>query len=278
VKTVIAKTLKEALTALDAHPYQIVAGGTDLLIQNRSHTGMPIGFKGDCLYISLIDELNYIKADQERVYIGATTPLETILNHHLTPKLLEHIIYEMASPAIRHTGTLAGNIVNASPAGDSLVGLYLMDAKVKCQSLNKTRIVDINQFITGLRKTQLKANEMITEIQIPKCTFDHIMFKKVAPRRSDAISKLSFAGAVSISNQQIKDIRMAFGAVYITVVRDKTIEEKYTDISLEKLKASIPEVIKDYESLIQPIDDQRSNKVYRKQVALNLIEAFINRL
>jgi len=276
VKSHIAKTIKDALEALQANAYVIVAGGTDMLIQNRSHTGMSIGFKKPVLYVNLIKEMDYIRSDESNIYIGANTRLETILKHQETPKVLKDIIGEMASPAIRHTATLAGNIANASPAGDSLVALYLLDAKVKIQRLGQSRLTKVSDVILGVRKVDLKIDEMITEIIIPKVSFDRIVFKKVAPRQSDAISKLSFVGAITVNHGVIEDIRFAFGAVYMTVVRNPSIEASYVGWTIEALKANIDQIINDYDPLIQPIDDQRSNRIYRKKVAINLIKDFIN--
>lgn len=278
VKTIIAKSLNQALEALDKKNYQIVAGGTDMLIQNRSHTGMSIGYKKDVLYINLIDELNYIKQDKNNIYIGANTRLETILESEITPKILKDVILEMASPGIRHTATLAGNIGNASPAGDSLVVLYLLDCKLEIKSLNKTRVVYLQDFITGVRKIALEENELITKLIIPKINLTDIYFRKIGPRLSDAISKLSFAGGYLIENKIIKDLRIAFGAVYITVIRDKEIENKFIGKTITELVNNKQKIIKDFEPLIQPIDDQRSNRIYRKKVALNLLEEFIDQI
>lgn len=278
VKTVIAKTLDQALNALSSDHFRIVAGGTDMLVQNRSHTGMAIGFKQPILYINLIESLSYVRADDTCVYIGANTPLETILKHDLTPHILKKIIHEMASPAIRHTGTLAGNIANASPAGDSLVALYALDASVKIQSKDNIRIVLVADFILGVRKIDLKDDEMITEIIIPKLNFSHQSFTKVAPRQSDAISKVAFVGLADLVQGRVKDIRFALGAVYMTVVRNSDIESKYKGMTSIELKENVDRVLEDYEPLIQPIDDQRSNKHYRKKVALNLIKDFIESL
>lgn len=275
VNTVIAKTLVQALDTLKQGDYKIVAGGTDMLIQNRSHTGMPIAYKSNILYVNLVKELDFISDDENNVYIGATCRLESILKDQRIPQILRDIIHEMASPAIRHTGTLAGNIANASPAGDSLVALYALDAQVRIQSAMHERIVKVSDFIKGVRKIDLSPNEMITEIIIPKLDFDNIYFKKVAPRLSDAISKLSFVGAYTFRNNTLIDMRISLGAVYMTVVRNRSIEKKYIGMSKEEFKNHIKEILIDYSHIIKPIDDQRSNKEYRKQVALNLIKAFV---
>jgi len=278
VKAFIANTLVDCLNILDKEKVKIVAGGTDMLIQNRSHSGIPIGYKTDVLYVSAVDELKTISDDENFVYIGATATLEQILENDLIPKVLRDTILEMASPGIRHTATLAGNIGNASPAGDSLVSLYLLDTKLEIKSIRKTRHQLLKDFILGVRKIDLAKNEMITKIIIPKIKFDFAYFKKVGPRLSDAISKLSFAGAAIIDNNQIKDIRLAFGAVNIFVVRRRELENKLIGLDINQVKSMSEKIITDYGAYILPIDDQRSNKYYRKEVCLNLIREFLEKL
>ncbi|MBN2540859.1 MAG: FAD binding domain-containing protein [Bacilli bacterium] len=268
-------TLKEALELLNEHNLRIVAGGTDMLVQHHNLKTLPIDFKQDVLYIANIPELQGITEDDEYIRIGACEPLESILEHPATPKLLKDTIIEMASPAIRHSGTLGGNIGNASPAGDSLVPLYLMNAALEIQSIEGTRTVDIKEFITGVRKIALKPNELITKIILDKVEFTKAIFKKVGPRRSDAISKLSFAGAITIQDNKITDLRFAFGSVNITVVRHPEIECNYITKTVEELKQSVDDIVGAYQNFIRPIDDQRSNKAYRKQVSLNLLRDFI---
>ncbi|MBU1145826.1 MAG: FAD binding domain-containing protein [Firmicutes bacterium] len=278
VKQVIAKTLIEALNYLNEEPYQVLAGGTDLMIQNRSSADTPVAFKKNILYVSSIEELKYIKKKKNQILIGALTPLETIMNHELTPAILKETISEMASPAIRHIATLSGNIGNASPAGDSLVPLYLLDCKVKLASKDKERLIFLKDLIVGPRITLLEENEMITEIQISCLDFTKSSFVKVGGRKADAISKVSFAGAVLIKEKMIVDLRFVFGSVYKTVVRLPEIEQKYKDWTISELKDALEDVLQDYEKYILPIDDQRSTSVYRKKVALNLLSDFIENL
>jgi CO/xanthine dehydrogenase FAD-binding subunit len=278
VEAYLPKDLDECLKILNEKKVKIIAGGTDMLIQNRSHTGMSIGYRNDVLYINNLNELKNIYEDDAFVYIGAALSLEKIMESDIAPKLLKETILEMASPAIRHTATLAGNIGNASPAGDSLVSLYLMDAELEIRSINNTRRVFLKDFIKGVRKITLESDELITKVIIPKLMFEKAYFKKVGPRLSDAISKLSFAGAYQIYNNKITDIRIAFGAVNVTVVRDRLLEKKMIGKTIEELKGMIDLLTSWYDPLIVPIDDQRSNKVYRKEVAINLLREFIENL
>lgn len=278
VEAYLPKDLDECLKILNENRVKIVAGGTDMLIQNRSHTGMLIGYKSDVLYISNLNELKNIYEDDAFIYIGSAVSLEKVMENDIVPRLLKDTILEMASPAIRHTATLAGNIGNASPAGDSLVSLYLLDAELEIRSINNTRRVFLKDFIKGVRKIALEINELITKIIIPKLVFDQAYFKKVGPRLSDAISKLSFAGAYQIYNNKITDIRIAFGAVNTTVVRERTLEKKMIGMTIDEVQKKVDLIVSWYDSLIVPIDDQRSNKIYRKEVAFNLLKEFIENI
>jgi CO/xanthine dehydrogenase FAD-binding subunit len=278
VKQVIPKDLSEALELISKEKYRFVAGGTDMLIQNHNLKTLPIDFKDNILYIANLEELQGIKEEDEFIAIGACEPLESIMENKLTPKILKDTILEMASPAIRHIGTLGGNIGNASPAGDSLVPLYLLNAIIEVKSNKGKRSLLISDFITHVRKIDLRDDEIITKITVPKTSFDIAKFIKVGPRLSDAISKLSFLGAVSFKDDKIIDLRFAFGALNITVVRRPEIECQYINKTKKELKNSVEEIVEKYSEFIRPIDDQRSNKEYRKTVALNLLRNFIKEL
>ena len=182
----------------------------------------------------------------------------------------------MASPALRNCATIAGNIGNASPAGDTLPVLYIFEALIVLETKNKSRILSIEEIILGPRKTVILETEFITEIIIPLTEFSEILFEKVGGRKADAISKVSFAGGIILKDNKIRSIRIAYGAVGPTVVRDKAIEEKYTNLTRQELKAKIDDIKMDYKKIVKPIDDQRSSKEYRQKVAINLLEKFVD--
>lgn len=278
VKQIIPKNLKEAITYLNQDDYQVIAGGTDLMIQKRNTADLAPLFNTNILYTFNLEELKYVIKEESKIRIGSMTSLETLLHHPDVPQLLKDVILEMASPGIRHVATLAGNIANASPAGDSLVALYLMDAMIVLSSIDKDRQVPIDKVILGPRKTSIEKNELIKEIIIPIDHFTKTSWVKVGGRRADAISKVSFAGAITIDKGMVVDFRIALGAIFMTVVRDLEIENLYKHISVETLKHNIKHILNQYQALIKPIDDQRSNKIYRSQVALNLIEDFIRKI
>lgn len=277
VKHIIPKTVNEALTYLDKGRYHIMAGGTDLMIQKRATAGTPPKFTQDVLYVFNLDELKYVRRDGDETVIGALTPLEDLLQHDQTPKALKMIIAEMASPGIRHLATIAGNIANASPAGDTLVGLYLLDAKIVLRSQSQTRIVPIESLITGVRKTTIQPNEMIVEIRLPHIADDGLVFNKVGGRRADAISKVSFMGLCRFEHSRVVDFRVSFGAISPTIVRSRTIEQTLIGCTKEQIKLQMSSILEKYNQLIVPIDDQRSSAKYRRTVALNLLRDMIEK-
>lgn len=278
VNHVIPKNYEDALRYLSDGTYKVIAGGTDLMIQKRGTRETPPKFDSNMLYCFNLGELNYVHKADNLIHIGSMTPLEILLNHPDIPEIMKNVIGEMASPAIRNVATLSGNIANASPAGDSLVALYLLNALIVLESLNGQRILPIEQIITGPRQTIIAKNEIIKEIVIENPKFSKIQWTKVGGRRADAISKISCLCAVDVKEDKIVDFRITLGAVYKTVSRSKEIELKCSGMKIKDLKKNKGIIISLYKELIQPIDDQRSNQLYRKKVALNIIEKWITDL
>ena len=275
VKHYIPQTLKEALEVLNAHDCYIMAGGTDLMVVKHQRSGLLPNFDKDVCYIANLEELQYIFEDEKGVHIGAGTKFSDIEENELVPEILKQIIHELASPNIRNMATMAGNIANASPAGDSIVGLYLLDAELELVNINGSRMMPIKDFIFGVRKIHREKNELIKEIFIPHHDDLNTYWRKVGSRAAESISKITFAGGYEVENGKVKDLRMAFGSVSITCVRDRKTEEKYIGMSVEELHNHIEDVIKDMGKFVQPITDQRSTKEYRYKVAMNILKDFI---
>lgn len=278
VKTLMPNNLEEALHFLAKEKPLIINGGTDLMVQRRTASEMPLNFVEPTLYAKHLKELDYITKTNNKLHIGATTVYEIMLYHKDVPKLFKQCLHLFASPGIRNIGTLAGNIGNASPAADGVLMLVLYNAQITLKSIKETRKLPIEALITGVKKTTRMPDELITDITIDLPKFTHTYFKKIGGRKSDAISKVSFAGGATIKDNRVIDIRLAFGAVNITVARDKAFEKTLIGQTPKQLKENL-ETIKDhYATHIKPIDDQRSNAKYRKLVALNLCEAFFTSL
>lgn len=271
----IPSTLQEALTILDKHDCYIMAGGTDLMVVKHQRSGLIPNFDKDVCYIANLEELQYIFEDEKGVHIGAGTKFSDIEDNELVPEILKQIIHELASPNIRNMATMAGNIANASPAGDSIVGLYLLDAELELVNIHGSRMVPIKDFIFGVRKIHRNQNELIKEIFIPHHDDLNTYWRKVGSRAAESISKITFAGGYEVENGKVKDLRMAFGSVSITVVRERKVEEKYIGMSLEELHNHVEDIVMDMSKFVQPITDQRSTKEYRYKVAMNILKDFI---
>ena len=271
----IPSTLQEALKILDKHDCYIMAGGTDLMVVKHQRSGLIPNFDKDVCYIANLEELQYIFEDEKGVHIGAGTKFSDIEVNELVPEILKQIIHELASPNIRNMATMAGNIANASPAGDSIVSLYLLDAELELVNIHGSRMVPIKDFIFGVRKIHRNQNELIKEIFIPHHDDLNTYWRKVGSRAAESISKITFAGGYEVENGKVKDLRMAFGSVSITVVRERKVEEKYIGMSVEELHNHVEDIVMDMSKFVQPITDQRSTKEYRYKVAMNILKDFI---
>lgn len=277
-KKIIPHTLQEALIALRDFDCTIVAGGSDIMLQKKNTAGLLPKFEKDVLFISNLKELHYEKEDNDGVHIGATMTLEEIKDHPLTPSVLKACISELASVNIRHFATLPGNIANASPAGDSIVVEILLNAMLKIESIDGARLMKVEDFVKGVRRIDLNKGEMITEVIFPKEDLTKTLWYKVGSRKAESISKVSFAAAYKLDGNVINDIRLAFGSVFMKAVRSHEIENKLIGMSLNELKPQVEEIVQEYSKVISPIDDQRSTKLYRAQVAENIVRDFLTKL
>jgi len=275
VKTYTPKSVKEALTIRQQDNTVLLAGGTDLMVRYRGGPGIMPEFTKPVVFIGHLAELQTIHRTDGRLIIGAAATLSTLLANEHVPEIIKQAVRQMASPAVRNTGTIGGNICNASPAGDTLPPLYALGASVILDSLAGRRELPIGTFIKGPGKTDIRQDEIVSAIHIPEAGYNVTFYKKVGTRKADALSKLSFAGVARISGQKVEKLGLAFGAVAPQVVRAEEAESLVIGKSALLPEAEFCQLRNKYASLIKPIDDQRSSARYRKTVALNLLEHFI---
>jgi xanthine dehydrogenase FAD-binding subunit len=271
------KTLKEALEILEFEDCTVFAGGTDLMVKKKQWAGLEPSFDKPVMFISEIKELTALYRDDKYISIGAACTLSLLIDSEIIPSFYKDVFVEMASPSIRSTATLGGNICNASPAADSLPLLYALDAILLIENSCRKMEVPIDEFITGPGRNILKTGELITAIKIPIKEFAFAAYRKVGARKSTALSKLSFVGLANIDHEGLQDIRLAFGAVAPAVVRNRGIEEEIVSMYSSGF-IDMYEINKYYGVLIKPIDDQRSTAEYRKSVCLRLLADFIKNI
>lgn len=256
-----------------------LAGGTDLMVKHRRHSGLAPVFERPILFLGHLEEIRYVRLHEASALpaleIGAAATLTDLLNAPETPSVLKQAIVEMASPALRNVATLVGNVCNASPAGDTLPALYCLDAQVVLASSKGERRLGIAEFILGPGKTALRDDELVRAVTLPIVPFDVADYRKVGTRKANALSKLSFLGLARREGDTVRDIRLAFGAVAPTVVRSRELESRCIGLSRDELAQQRADLLDAYARLIVPIDDQRSTANYREAVALRLLEHFL---
>jgi len=258
-----ASTLDEALAILRDDPRTPIAGATDIGVALNFGTTTARRF----LDITQVRALRRIDTAGDTLVIGALSTYSDILRSALVTErlpMLQQAAGQTGGVQIQNRGTLAGNVANASPAGDSLPVLAAADATIVLQSTRGERRVPMADFYTGYRATVVQGDELITAIEIPRVP-GRQWFRKVGTRAAQAISKIVMA-AVRDADSGI--LRVAVGSVAPTVVRATRTEE------LLASGAGIDAAVRALDGEIAPIDDIRSTEVYRRRVAGNLLRRF----
>jgi CO/xanthine dehydrogenase FAD-binding subunit len=272
------QTLDEALDIRESRRTILFAGGSDLMVRHRTWSGLPPTLPAPALMIGHLEELRGIGMDGDTLDIGACATLAEIIDHPCVPDCVRLPLTRMASPSIRAIATLGGNIANASPAGDTLPMLYCLDALLTLRSRSRTESVSIADFITGPGSTILRDDQILTRIHIPLMDYTHLLFDKVAGRRANAISKLSLYAVARVDDSCVEEVRMAFGAMAPTVVRSREAEALLTMAPTLRIPSLLERVEECCLPLITPMDDQRSTREYRLDVAFGLLERFLRGL
>jgi carbon-monoxide dehydrogenase medium subunit len=168
---------------------QIIAGGTDLVLEMRQGVHQDITTLID---ISRVEELSKITLDDEgNIHLGAGVShnqclASDLIRSHALPLALAS--WEIGAPQIRNTGTIVGNLVTASPANDTIVPLYALDAELLVQSINGERTIKLRDFYTGVRKHVLKPDELVREVIFPKMSDTQVgTYLKLGLRKAQAI-------------------------------------------------------------------------------------------
>lgn len=271
------ETLEEAVKIRAEKGAMPFAGGTDLMVKYHYENGVVPKFGKPVIFIDRIEEIGCVERSGDTLRIGGGATLSQVMRHEETPGLLREAVRSIAAPALRNVGTMAGNLCNASPAGDSILALYALDARVELTGRGGSREMAVEDFVTGPGSTELREDELVSAIAVPLSRSDVSLFRKVGTRKANALTKVSIAGRAKLADGVVEEIAIAVGAVAPTVVRSREIEDKVRGKTLEEIKGIKEELFSSYERLVRPIDDQRSTAKYRKKVAMNLLRMFIEK-
>ena len=261
----------EALQHLARSPFTILAGGTDYY---AARVGRPLD--EPILDITAIEELRRIEAAADHWRVGAGATWTDLLEASLPPVFdgLKLAAREIGGVQIQNSGTLAGNLCNASPAADGVPALLALDASVELASVRGARNLPLAQFILGPRKTARRADELLTAILVPKPRFEaRSHFLKLGARKYLVISITMASVVIEHEGGAVREARIAVGACSPVAIRLPALEAALRG---QRMSPRLPEVaIAAHLSPLAPIDDVRASAEYRLDSALTVIRRTI---
>jgi xanthine dehydrogenase FAD-binding subunit len=256
----------------------ILAGGTDLMPQSQ---GGKLKIKRTLMNIQHIPELKGIAIDGGAMRIGALCTITEIMHSELVKTHLPILIEacdHFASNQIRNAATVGGNICNASPAGDMLVPLLVLDAEVELASKPNGSIsrrrMPLADFFAGPGKTKLGPAELLAGlcIALPGADF-YARFFKFGTRPALDISAISIGIAGTLKDGALSNARVAFGAVAPVPMRAPRTEQALEGKRLDA--ATIDAVADVARGEVTPIDDIRASAWYRKELIHNITKRML---
>ncbi len=262
------RSIGELVDAKSRYPDAFVlGGGTDLGIRvSKEREAFPV-----VISTQWVGELRAISDDGGKLTIGGGVTYTRAL-----PSLDKHfpsfaaLVRRIGSRQIRNIGTLAANIANASPIGDTIPCLIALDATIVLRSTRGARRVKADEFITSYRKTAMERDEIIEAIEIPLleggATFTTY---KLSKRFDQDISTVIGAYRLRIEDGKVSELRAAYGGMAATTARARHVEAAIVG------KPWTAETLRDVDALIaqdfQPMTDHRGTDAYRLRAAANLI-------
>lgn len=223
------KTLSDALKELERHhgEWKVLAGGTDLLPSVRQRWGEDPVFRG-VVDITGLKELRGVWVQDDVIAVGSLTTFSDIMGlPQGIPELdiLARMSSEMGSVQIRNRATVGGNLVNASACADSVPPLLALDAFVELASVEGTRALPLEEFISAPGETKIKPPEVLTRIYFPRCKLRaEWSYMKMGRRNSGARSRMTIAVLRLATERDGWQSRIAIGAVTPTAMRLRSAE------------------------------------------------------
>ena len=269
-------SLAEAYALLDdGDGWRPVAGGTDLMVQITGEIGPP---PERVLDIWGLHEMRGIAIDptEGALVLGALTTYTDIRRSDLVMRELPALAEAAATigaAQIQNRGTIGGNVVNASPAGDTLPVLLAVDAEIVLGSTDGERTVAAKDFWTGYRMTARRPDELVVRVRIPMPAGREVRFRKVGTRRAQAISKVVMSLSWRPDGGVWRDVRVALGSVAATPIRARETESALEGAAPRRETAD--HAVATITSEIKPIDDVRSTAEYRRFVTGRILHRML---
>jgi xanthine dehydrogenase small subunit len=254
---------------------RLLGGGTDIgLWVNKQHRDL-----GDLLYLGQVPELQCIEQIGPRaapvLRVGAGVSLELgwqALSQHW-PELTE-LWRRFASPAVRHAGTLVGNLANGSPIGDTAPVMLALDAELELRRGEEVRTIPLDAFYLDYMRNAMQPGEFVQAVRVPLHApplgqVRRLRAYKISKRFDCDISALCLAARLDLDGEHIRSARLAFGGMAATVRRAAAAEARlsqapWTEATLRDAQAALAQ---DF----QPLTDLRGSAAYRLQTAQALM-------
>ena len=273
----LPETAKQLFDFYAEHPDAvIISGGTDIMVQkNIDRKVFPV-----LIDITNIPELNRLYLRQDGLHIGSAVTYTQLFESGIVKTdypTLHKLLSQIASQQIRNLGTLGGNIANASPVGDTLPLLLVLNTSLWLQSVLEIRQLPLKDFFVSYRKTAIKNGEIIKEIIIPPVkNNNYIKFTKTAKSKSVDISSVITAVNIEYKEGLIINAALALGGVSALPV----LSQKFTELIIGKNLNSIniEAIIREVEKEFEPLTDVRGTALYRKGLIRNHILLYLQEL
>ncbi|MCE7948267.1 MAG: hypothetical protein DYG88_12645 [Chloroflexi bacterium CFX4] len=272
-------SVAEALHLLAEHgaKARLVAGGTDILIELERKLRPDVETLID---ISRLPNLDTIQRHGDDIRLGALVTHNQVVASDLIVESalpLAQAAWEVGAPQIRNRATLAGNLITASPANDTITPLWALGASVTLASLQGERTVPLTHFYTGVRRTVMRPDEMLTAIHFPAMSADERgMFIKLGLRHTQAISVVNIAVVLRFEGETVHAARITFGCVAPTIINAPQAEAYLVGKTLSE--SVIAEAARLAALATTPISDVRSSAEYRLAMAATLVKRALRAL
>lgn len=266
-------SIDETLRLLAEHQERarLIVGGTDIILELEREQRPGIDTLID---ISRVRGLDKITLDGDTIRLGPLVTHNHVVGSALCVERafpLAQACWNVGAPQIRNRGTIAGNLVTASPANDTITPLWAMDAQVTLQSAERgQRSLTLAQFYQGVRQVDLAPDEMLVEISFPALHQNQRgTFLKLGLRQAQAIAVVNVAAVLTFADSQmpgpessVTDARITLGSVAPTIMRAEDAEAALAGQQLDdKTVQSAAELAAD---AARPIDDIRGSAHYRR--------------
>ncbi len=259
--------LAETLGLLRQHPDAVlVAGSTDWGVDvnlRGARTPLVIG-------IDRLEELQGLTRGPDHLELGAGLSL-TELERRLAGSvpLLDAVFPQFASPLIRNGATIGGNLATGSPIGDLAPALLALDASVVLVGPDGERLVPLDRYFTGYRRSVRRPDELIRAVRIPLPLSETAAFYKVSKRRFDDISSVAVGVALHVEDGVVRRARIGVGGIAATPVRATATESELEGRAwTAETAGAAGEVLREEGT---PIDDHRASAAYRRATLARML-------